>query len=122
MTPAEARERFSAAAEAELSGHEKPAFDALLASDPALAADYERFRAVLETTARLGSTRDSTAPPRLLSGVQRKLRSRSGGRVYRDRFAEVAGSPRALLPMTLLAVAAVILGVTWILYSFSAIE
>ena len=112
MTAAEARELFSEAYEHELDPARAAAFDAALANDPALASEYEAFTATLQL-ARGGSTaqRAATRAPNLLPGVQRRLRARSRGRFYGDRFAERLGSgllqplPLALLLLALLALA-----------------
>lgn len=89
MTSQEARELFSAAYDAELDPPTQAAFDAALAADAALATEYAEFRTLLTAAAQ-----DSTPPgptPDLLPGVQRRLRARSRGRFYRDRFSERAG-------------------------------
>jgi len=92
MTRDEARDLFSAAWDDEL-GEARAPFDALLAADPALREEYEAFTQLLRATQALardgGPLEAGGAPtPDLLSGVQRKLRARSGGRFYRDRFSE----------------------------------
>lgn len=87
MTPEEARKLFDAAFDGELSAEEQRAFAEALASDAVLQADYQAQRAVREATAKLA---DATEGVDLLAAVQHKLRARSGGKFYRDRFAERA--------------------------------
>ena len=89
MTSQEARELFSAAYDAELDTVTQTAFESALAADTSLATEYAEFRTLLTAAAE-----DSTPPgptPDLLPGVQRRLRARSRGRFYRDRFSERAG-------------------------------
>ena len=124
MTPAEARELFSAAFERELDATQQQAFETALATDGQLAREYQAFTAMLqlarggvvvgEGAARIGARVD-TAPdapaPDLLPGVQQRLRARSRGRFYADRFSERLGSgllqplPLALIMLGLLALA-----------------
>jgi hypothetical protein len=120
MTREEARDLFSAAWDGEL-GEVRSAFEALLAADAELRAEYEDFTRVLRETQSLmqgGSplASDSEPAPDVLAGVQRKLRARSGGRFYRDRFSEratrgvswpllLAGAMLVLLAVTYLAIA-----------------
>ncbi|HEY6878555.1 MAG TPA: hypothetical protein VI299_11080 [Polyangiales bacterium] len=83
MTRAEARAMFDAAMEGELDGNTRSEFERALAEDEELRAEFERHRALF------GQPWQSDEPKvDLLSGVQHKLRARSGGRFYRDRFAE----------------------------------
>jgi anti-sigma factor RsiW len=115
MTAAQARELFSEAYERELDPAQAEAFAAALAADPELARDYDAFVATLGGIApalRGGeSAAPATAAPNLLPGVQRRLRVRSRGRFYGDRFSERLGSgwlqplPLALLLLGVLAVA-----------------
>lgn len=84
MTSDEARARFDAALDGELSEAEQAAFDRAVAADPALAAELARHRDVLDRARTLGREEQAVD---LLEGVQDKLRARSGGRFYRDRFA-----------------------------------
>jgi anti-sigma factor RsiW len=109
MTSQEARELFSAAYDAELDAAQQAEFDRALAQDHALATEYDEFRQLLAAAGE-----DSDAPiatPDLLPGVQHRLRVRSRGRFYRDRFSERAGlgarSP-LILAMVMLALGALI--------------
>jgi anti-sigma factor RsiW len=111
MTAEEARDRFSQAVDGELSDDERRAFDAVLAEDAELAAEFERFAATVRETRAMGST----PPPRvdLVPGVQRKLRTRSRGRYYRDRFA-ARPAGRAWVPLTVAALTLALLVGAWL--------
>ena len=93
MTSDEARDLFSAAYDAQLSAAEQQAFDAALREDPALARQYAAFCETLDAVAveATGAPEAPGATPNLLPGIQRRLRSASGGRYYGDRFAERSG-------------------------------
>jgi anti-sigma factor RsiW len=139
VTGDEARERFSEAYDDELSAEERAAFEAALAADASLHAEYEEFRALLsgalpalaadepelhdDVEARrafLAGTADGDVPvPDLLPGVQKKLRERSRGRYYRDRFAERG---RYATPLLLAIVMALVLGMAWFGLSYVQLE
>ena len=121
MTRDEARDLFSAAWDGEL-GDARAAFDALLASDPELRAEYDDFTRVLRETQAMMRDEGANAPeamptPDVLVGVQRKLRTRSGGRFYRDRFSERSGRgvslPLMLAALMFLLLAAAFLALEW---------
>lgn len=88
ITEDQARDWFSAAADGELVPAEQAAFDQALAADPALADEFHAFAATMKQLRQIGRG----AAPNLLPGVQRRLRARSRGRFYADRFAERGGS------------------------------
>ncbi|MCB9622598.1 MAG: hypothetical protein H6723_04585 [Sandaracinus sp.] len=143
MTGEEARERFSEAYDDELSAEERAAFDAALDADLALRAEYEDFRALLDGTHALAGEDDpdlhddvalrraflegtsldgegSEEPvPDLLPGVQKKIRERSRGRYYRDRFAERG---KLATPVLLAVVMALVLGMAWFGLSYVQLE
>lgn len=108
MTSEQARELFSSAFERELDEPQAQEFAAALAQDAELAREYEAFVATLELARRAAGAR---AEPNLLPGVQQRLRARSRGRFYGDRFSERLGSgllqplPLALMMLGLLALA-----------------
>lgn len=121
MTRDEARDLFSAAWDGEL-GDARAEFDALLAADAELRAEYEDFTRVLRETQSLmqgGSplASDAEPAPDVLAGVQRKLRARSGGRFYRDRFSERASRgvswPLLLAAAMFALLAAAFLALEW---------
>jgi anti-sigma factor RsiW len=115
MSPAEARELFSAAHDGELDAEQQAALDAALAADPQLAEEYAAFGRVLALArgdSPLPATPDGSAPD-LLPGVQRALRLRSRGRFYPDRFSERRGATR-LTPWLVSAALLVLLGVVFV--------
>jgi hypothetical protein len=113
MTQDEARELFSDAHDEALAPDRAQAFAELLERDSGLAEEY---RAFCQTMGALrggaGDGRRAETAPNLLPGVQRRLRARSRGRFYGDRFAERAGTgPIAPLLWALLVLALV--AVSW---------
>lgn len=121
MNRDEAREKFSAAMDAEL-GDARVQFEELLAQDAELREEYAQFVALFRETQALSLDRDARdvedgPTPDLLAGVQRKLRVRSGGRFYRDRFSErsVRGLsiPMLLAGLMLVALLALFLMLNW---------
>lgn len=117
MTPDEARDAFTEAIDGTLGEARQAEFDATLASDDALRGEYEELRAIVRETQALGAATDQADAPALLRGVQDKLRKRSGGRFYRDRFAERAGkgtmTPVVVAVVMLLVVGVVFLALEW---------
>ena len=109
MTPEQARERFSAALEGELEPDERDAFERALAEHSELARDYAAFADML---ARARGA-PPPSPPDLLPGVQRRLRQRSRGRFYRDRFSERLGRG-ATGPLLLALVMLALLALAWL--------
>lgn len=114
MTADEARALFDAAYDGELDDDSRAAFEALLAHDAAVRSEYESFRVTMSRTRAL----DATPPIDLLSGVQDKLRARSGGRFYRDRFSTQRGRSPQLVWMLVLSalvlVAFALFAASWI--------
>ena len=121
MNAAEARDRFSAAYEGELSPAERAELDAAFAADPALLSEYETFRATMEAMGALAREGDAVPPPHVLGNVQRALRQRSKGRFYRDRFAALRGAQHALW-LWIGAVVLVSLCVIWAAFQFVQFE
>lgn len=113
MTSQEARELFSAAYDAELDSGTQQAFESALAGDSALAAEYAEFRSLLRAAA--DEPPAAANAPDLLSGVQRRLRARSRGRYYGDRFAERAGLG-ARSPLILAVIMLVLAGLAWLAF------
>jgi anti-sigma factor RsiW len=99
---------FSAAYDRELAADEQRAFDATLAEHPELAQRYRVFCQTLETF-KGSDPAKTVSTPDLLRGVQRRLRKRSGGRFYADRFSERAGWGMRQLLWSLLLSAALLL-------------
>jgi anti-sigma factor RsiW len=88
MTPEEARVLFDAAIDDELDQETRQRFEQALADNAELRAEFERHRDVVFATRALSREAPQVD---LLAGVQDKLRARSGGRFYRDKFAEQRG-------------------------------
>jgi anti-sigma factor RsiW len=88
MTPEEARVLFDAAIDDELDVEARQTFEQALAEHDGLRAEFERHRDVVFATRALAREAPKVD---LLAGVQDKLRTRSGGRFYRDKFAEQRG-------------------------------
>lgn len=110
MTSEEARELFSEAFEGDLEEERKAAFLAALEADAELKAEYDDFVETFQLVAKIGE--DAQPPPDLLRGVQERLRKRSRGRYYRDRFSRRAG-PAWMLPVILVVAVVTVLAVAW---------
>jgi hypothetical protein len=111
MTPDEARDLFSVAYDEELEPETAAEFARLLAQHADLAREYDSFCLTLAEVAP--PLPADTRTPDLLRGVQKRLRARSGGRFYADRFAERSGA-RRLQPWTLVLVLVAFLALLWI--------
>ena len=120
MTSDEAREKFSAAYDGELADDEQPEFEEALRADAELAKEYDEFRSLLRDTSAL-SIEPPPPPADFVASVQRKLRHRSRGRFYRDRFSETSG-PRAMLPILLGIAMLIVLGIAWLTMQYSVVE
>ena len=114
MTSDEARELFGEAVEGTLEPAQREAFEAAVAADPELSSELEAYRAVMGGMARIASQgEDDAPPPDLLRGVQTRLRKRSRGRFYRDRFSEQS-TPRGALPVLVAILVALLLAAGWV--------
>ncbi len=115
MTSDEARDLFGEVVEGTLDPAQRAAFDAALEADAALGEEFALFRATLGGIAALGAdAEDAAPPPDLLPKVQSRLRARSRGRFYRDRFAEQAGRGGAGLPFVAAIVALLVAASVWV--------
>lgn len=115
MTADEAREQFSAAYDGELDPRERKRFDAALAHDQALAAEYREFAAMLDGAhSEIGHEHVN---PDLLAGVQRRLRVRSRGRFYADKFAERIGLGM-LNPLTIAVAMTLLAAAAWLVFGY----
>jgi anti-sigma factor RsiW len=116
VTANEARELFSAALEGELTREEQQDLSEALVRDPGLRAEYREFVACHEAL-RQAAAAPAGPVPDLLPGVQSRLRARSRGRFYADRFAERSGKgwqPTVLFALLMLALLILCwLGVNW---------
>lgn len=90
MNAEEARDLFSEAYDGMLAGERLAAFEAALEEDPALRAEYDELVELLDEAHGLGDE-DLVEIPNLLPGVQKKLRERSKGKYYGDRFSLARG-------------------------------
>jgi hypothetical protein len=113
MSPDEARERFSDAFEEGLEGEERARFDEALSADPALAAEYRAFCGAIKATRSLGRLESPRPSVDLLEGVQARIRKRSRGRFYRDRFAPQRGSQRLILPLIVTVLMLLLFGIAY---------
>lgn len=111
MNTDEARDLFSEAFEGDLDEERQKAFTEALAADEELKAEYDDFVETFQLVSRMGEPDDVEAPD-LLHGVQERLRKRSRGRYYRDRFAKRAG-PGWMLPLLTSLAVLVLLGLAW---------
>jgi anti-sigma factor RsiW len=115
MTKDEARDAMSDAFEGELPEPQRLAFEALLAEDEELREEWEAFKAMMQTTRAVGL--DVAPPIQLLGGVQQRIRARSRGRFYRDRFATMRRG-EMILPVVLGVVTIVIFTIAWAAMSY----
>ena len=88
-----------------LSEAEREAFEARLAEEPALKAELDAMRSMLEAMTGLGDDDDVD----LRAGVERKLRRRSRGRFYSRRFKRERLQVELFLGVAVVAFAAIVL-------------
>ncbi|MEM6955325.1 MAG: hypothetical protein AAF411_01170 [Myxococcota bacterium] len=103
--PRSARDLFSDAYDEELSAEEQAEFEAALADAPDLAEEFAEFAAVLDGARAMHTGGD--APPDMLKGIQRRIRERTNGRFFRDRYEKK--KPRGVGWSALLVVAILIM-------------
>lgn len=105
MNGDEARDKFADAVEGNL-GAEREAFEAALAADEELKDEYALYQKMMSGTRALGDddAPEVQPPPALLPSVQRKIRVRSKGRFFRDRFATEIGGKNTLTLVLAMAV------------------
>ena len=115
----EARDLFSAAYDGELGDDEQKAFDDALASDEVLAEEWREFRDLLNEAHTLDEELEGEEPD-LLAGVQQKIRARSRGRFYKDRFAQAPGG--GLLPILMAGVMLLLVAVAWLMLHYVQVE
>lgn len=113
MTSDEARELFSAAYDGELDEAQKRELDEALAADEELAAEYRDFEQLLREASAIAGDADVEGTPDLLEGVQKRIRVRSRGRFYRDRFASEAKA-RSMLPIYLGVAMLFLVAIAWL--------
>ncbi len=120
MTSDEARELFSEAYDGTL-GERQAELAAALEADPGLGAEWEQFRTLLDETRAMGLEDQEAEVPDLLAGVQRKLRQRSRGRYYRDRFARGHGA-QSLFPLLIGIILLAVIAVAWLGMHYAQVE
>lgn len=108
MSPEEARDLFSDAYEGGLAPDVKRVFEAQLAADELLAAEYAAFRRALE----LMRQRPRVQSPNLLPGVRRRLRRR--GRMYSWPLLQRLGFSGLIHPFALGLLMLALLGLGYI--------
>lgn len=120
MTSDEARDLFPDALDDALSATQRLAFEAALAADAALRAEYVELREVLGEAAAIAEADAAIAPTvDLLHAVQTKLRKRSRGRFYRDRFSRDVGRATQMWPLVAASVMLIVLGTAWYILHFA---
>lgn len=112
MTPDEARSKFDEAFEGELDEAARADFDAAVAADATLREEWESFLATMRLVRGVGLDAGVRDPATLVEGVHRKLRVRSRGRFYRDRFATVR-KQELVVPVVLAIVAFILVAIAW---------
>jgi hypothetical protein len=115
----EAREQFSAVYDGDLDGEAQKAFDEALAADAELNAEWLEFRDLLNEAHALDEELEGEEPD-LLAGVQQKIRARSRGRFYKDRFAQTPGN--GLLPILMAGVMLLLVAVAWLMLHYVQVE
>lgn len=100
MTSDEARDLFSEVYDGVLEAERQVAFEACLEGDEELATEWGEFRDMLNEAHALDDLGDMPEVD-LLGGVQKKLRERSRGRYYGDRFSARLGGKGSLTPLIL---------------------
>ncbi|MEY4576009.1 MAG: hypothetical protein RL701_712 [Pseudomonadota bacterium] len=116
MTPQQAEDAFSAAYDGQLDSEQQNAFATALAANATLAQQYAEFCETLDALKALDDDTGVAPTPDLLRGVQRRLRDKSGGRFYADKFAERSGWGARQLFISLLAFA-LLLAIIWGCYA-----
>lgn len=120
MTPDEVRERFSEAFEGDLDEQAKSAFDEALDSDSDLRAEYDDFVETLRMMGRIGQADEDVAPD-MVGRVQDRIRRRSRGRYYRDRFSRQRANPAWVLPLLIAMMVLLFGALSWMLLDPSVI-
>ena len=120
MTSDEARDLFPEALDDALDAAQLAAFKAALAADEVLRTEYQELRDVLGEAAAIAEADEAVAPSvDLLRGVQTKLRKRSRGRYYRDRFSRDVGRSAQMWPLVAASLMLIVLGAAWYILHFA---
>lgn len=114
MTRDEARELFGEHIEGELEAERRAELEALLAMDAELKGEYDELAAVLRETHALAKEGDAPPADVFLDAVQTKLRVRSRGRFYRDRFATKSGAALWVPVVVAIVMLAIVVIAGWV--------
>ena len=112
MISSEARDLFSQAFEGDLDEERKRAFDEALMEDEQLDQEYAEFVETFEMV-RVLATPESVKAPNLLPRIQERIRRRSGGKYYRDRFPRRAGQPGWMMPVIVSTAVLLVIAIVW---------
>jgi len=132
MSADDARDRFGDALDGQLGEGEQRGFEAALAADAELREEYEAYRTIVRglagaaprvvggdaldggaSTPSASESAGAEAAPSLVLKVQARIRKRSKGRFFRDRFSE--GEARGGMTALLLAATFLLLVAVWLL-------
>lgn len=118
MNAEEAVDRFSEAFDGELTPEQQEEFERALALSPETKQEYDDFCDMLRVAGRLGLDDEEDAPD-IVAGVQSRIRSRSRGQFYRDRFS-TQRKGASLMPMLIGVVMILVVVVCWLVLNHVA--
>jgi anti-sigma factor RsiW len=102
MDREQAQDLFSLYWDGELPSDQAKAFEAFLESDEETRAEYERFRRALESLSMLS---EQPAPDDFVEKLQRRMRRRSGGKLFgTSRWGTVSRVPYELFSLVLILI------------------
>ena len=113
MTADEARDLLSDAIEGTLPEAQRAELDALMEKDEELRSEYEALRMVMRGAGSIAVSDDEQPAPDLLRGVQERIRRRSKGRYYRDRFSRESGG-RHSMTLLIAILIALLIAASWV--------
>ena len=98
----QAQDLFSAYWDGELQPEQVEAFEAFLEDDEETRQEYDRFRRALES---LSSLSEQPAPDNFMEKLQRRMRRRSGGKLFgANRWGTVTRVPYELFSLILILI------------------
>jgi len=102
MDREQAQDLFSAYWDGELPPEQVEAFELFLERDEATRTEYERFRRTLES---LSSLAEQPAPDNFVDKLQRRMRRRSGGKLFGvNRWGTISRVPYELFSLVLILI------------------